>query len=167
MTKNRDSKCVWLAGASVLAMGLLAPTAVAQEDGESTRTLSTVTVTTQKVEESIQDVPIAVSAFDEEALNRLQLTGGPDLVKSIPNVTFTKGNFSGFNFKIRFLDLLGRHGNGGKCSCAFTFLLGDGSGCQQPHGQHGSASQPDTFRVSVFGHLIFPPLGPAGLLASS
>jgi outer membrane receptor protein involved in Fe transport len=101
MTKNRDSKCVWLAGASVLAMGLLAPAAVAQEDGESTRTLSTVTVTTQKVEESIQDVPIAVSAFDEEALNRLQLTGGPDLVKSIPNVTFTKGNFTGFNFKIR------------------------------------------------------------------
>jgi outer membrane receptor protein involved in Fe transport len=101
MTKYRDSKCVWLAGASVLAMGLLAPAAVAQEDGESTRTLSTVTVTTQKVEESIQDVPIAVSAFDEEALNRLQLTGGPDLVKSIPNVTFTKGNFTGFNFKIR------------------------------------------------------------------
>ncbi|WP_375209519.1 TonB-dependent receptor [Hyphomonas jannaschiana] len=101
MTKYRDSKCVWLAGASVLAMGLLAPAAVAQEEGESTRTLSTVTVTTQKVEESIQDVPIAVSAFDEEALERLQLTGGPDLVKSIPNVTFTKGNFSGFNFKIR------------------------------------------------------------------
>jgi outer membrane receptor protein involved in Fe transport len=101
MTKYRDSKCVWLAGASVLAMGLLAPAAVAQEEGESTRTLSTVTVTTQKVEESIQDVPIAVSAFDEEALERLQLTGGPDLVKSIPNVTFTKGNFTGFNFKIR------------------------------------------------------------------
>lgn len=101
MTKYRDSKCVWLAGASVLAMGLLAPAAIAQEEGESTRTLSTVTVTTQKVEESIQDVPIAVSAFDEEALERLQLTGGPDLVKSIPNVTFTKGNFTGFNFKIR------------------------------------------------------------------
>ena len=29
MTKYRDSKCVWLAGASVLAMGLLAPVAVA------------------------------------------------------------------------------------------------------------------------------------------
>ena len=101
MTKYRDSKCVWLAGASVLAMGLLAPAAVAQEESENTRTLSTVTVTTQKVEESIQDVPIAVSAFDEEALERLQLTGGPDLVKSIPNVTFTKGNFTGFNFKIR------------------------------------------------------------------
>ncbi len=100
MTQFRDSKCVWLAGASVLAMGLLAPAAVAQEE-EGTRTLSTVTVTTQKVEESIQDVPIAVSAFDEESIKRLQLTGGPDLVKAIPNVTFTKGNFTGFNFKIR------------------------------------------------------------------
>ena len=114
MTKNRDSKCVWLAGASVLALGLLAPAASAQED-DTTRTLSTVTVTTQKTEESIQDVPIAVSAFDEEALERLQLTGGPDLVKSIPNVTFTKGNFSGFNFKIRGIgvDVVAQSGDAG------------------------------------------------------
>nr|WP_321360999.1 TonB-dependent receptor [uncultured Hyphomonas sp.] len=101
MTKYRDSKCVWLAGASVLAMGLLTPAAIAQEDGESTRTLSTVTVTTQKTEQSIQDVPIAVSAFDEDAINRLQLTGGADLVKAVPNVSFTKGQFTGSNFKVR------------------------------------------------------------------
>ncbi len=100
MTQFRDSKCVWLAGASVLAMSLLAPAAVAQEE-ESTRTLATVTVTTQKTEQSIQDVPIAVSAFDEDAINRLQLTGGADLVKAVPNVSFTKGNFTGANFKIR------------------------------------------------------------------
>ena len=100
MTQIRDSKCVWLAGASVLAMSLLAPAAVAQEE-ESTRTLATVTVTTQKTEQSIQDVPIAVSAFDEDAINRLQLTGGADLVKAVPNVSFTKGNFTGANFKIR------------------------------------------------------------------
>ena len=115
MTQYRDSKCIWLAGASVLAMGLLAPAAVAQEEPESTRTLSTVTVTTQKVEESIQDVPIAVSAFDEDALERLQLTGGPDLVKSIPNVSFTKGNFTGFNFKIRGIgaDVVAQSGDAG------------------------------------------------------
>lgn len=100
MTQIRDSKCFWLAGASVLAISLLAPAAVAQEE-ESTRTLATVTVTTQKTEQSIQDVPIAVSAFDEDAINRLQLTGGADLVKAVPNVSFTKGNFTGANFKIR------------------------------------------------------------------
>ncbi|MBU1287553.1 MAG: TonB-dependent receptor [Alphaproteobacteria bacterium] len=103
MTRKTDSKTVLFAGASVLAIGLLGQAAWAQEGDapESTRTLATVTVTTQKTEQSIQDVPIAVSAFDEDAINRLQLTGGADLVKAVPNVSFTKGNFTGANFKIR------------------------------------------------------------------
>ncbi|MFN4024575.1 MAG: TonB-dependent receptor [Hyphomonas sp.] len=102
MSRNTDSKYVLLAGASALALSFFGA-AQAQEDttADDSRRLGTVTVTTQKVEQSIQDVPIAVSAFDESALNKLQLSGGPDLVKSIPNVTFTKGNFTGFNFKIR------------------------------------------------------------------
>lgn len=103
MTRKTDSKTVLFAGASVLAIGLFAQGAWAQEDDapESTRTLATVTVTTQKTEQSIQDVPIAVSAFDEDAINRLQLTGGADLVKAVPNVSFTKGQFTGANFKVR------------------------------------------------------------------
>ena len=71
MRNIRHSKSVWLAGASALVVGLVGPMAAAQDDSdESPRTLSTVTVTTQKTEESIQDVPIAVSAFDEDALDR-------------------------------------------------------------------------------------------------
>ncbi|MGH1422521.1 MAG: TonB-dependent receptor [Hyphomonas sp.] len=106
MAFNRDSKSIWLAGASALAMSLFAPAAIAQEapaaeEADNQRTLTKVTVTTQKVEESIQDVPIAVSAFDESAIERLQLTGGSDLVKAVPNVSFTKGNFTGDNFKVR------------------------------------------------------------------
>jgi outer membrane receptor protein involved in Fe transport len=80
---------------------MAAPAAIAQDQDEEARTLGTVVVTTQKTEESIQDVPIAVSAFDEEMLETMQLAGGPDLVKAIPNVNFTKGNFGGFNFRIR------------------------------------------------------------------
>jgi outer membrane receptor protein involved in Fe transport len=103
MTRKTDSKTVLFASASALAIGLFGQTAWAQESDvpETTRTLATVTVTTQKTEQSIQDVPIAVSAFDEDAINRLQLTGGADLVKAVPNVSFTKGNFTGSNFKIR------------------------------------------------------------------
>jgi len=103
MTRITDSKYVLLAGASALAMSLFGPLAVAQEDAapEDDRRLGTVTVTTQKVEQSIQDVPIAVSAFDEAALDKMQLTGGADLLKAIPNTAFTAGNFGGFNFRIR------------------------------------------------------------------
>ena len=103
MNVSRRSIYILLAGASALALSGTASVASAQADNEDAeqRTLSTVVVTTQKTEESIQDVPIAVSAFDEESLDKLQLAGGPDLVKSIPNVNFTRGNFTGFNFRIR------------------------------------------------------------------
>ena len=116
MSRNTDSKYVLLAGASALALSFFG-SAYAQEETapDDSRRLGTVTVTTQKVEQSIQDVPIAVSAFDEEALNKMQLSGGPDLVKSIPNVSFTKGNFNGFNFKIRGIgaDLVAQSGDAG------------------------------------------------------
>lgn len=101
MKVSRRSNYVLLAGASALALSVAAPAAIAQDQDEEARTLGTVVVTTQKTEESIQDVPIAVSAFDEEMLESMQLAGGPDLVKAIPNVNFTKGNFGGFNFRIR------------------------------------------------------------------
>ncbi len=117
MTRFTDSKYVLLAGASAIALSMFGPTAIAQEDAvpDESRRLNTVTVTTQKTEQSIQDVPIAVSAFDEESLKKLQLAGGPDLVKSIPNVSFTKGNFTGYNFKIRGIgvDAVAQSGDAG------------------------------------------------------
>ena len=69
MKVSRRSNSVLFAGASALALSLAAPTAIAQDQDqdEDARTLSTVVVTTQKRDESIQDVPIAVSAFDPDA----------------------------------------------------------------------------------------------------
>ena len=119
MTQKKPEKYLMLAGASMLAMSWLVPAAVAQdatEQADAQRKLGTVLVTTQKTEESIQDVPIAVSAFDEESLEKLQLAGGPDLVKTIPNVSFSKANFGGsYNFKIRGIgaDLVAQSGDAG------------------------------------------------------
>ncbi len=58
-------------------------------------------VTAQKKEENIQDVPIAISAFSAKMLEAQKIEGGFDLLKAIPNVTFSKNNFSGYNFSIR------------------------------------------------------------------
>ena len=112
MSLRSQVKCALFLGASVFAYTSVAGTATAQE---SERRYQTITVTTQKTAESIQDVPIAVSAFNEEALDRLQLAGGPDLVRTIPNVTFTKGNFTGANFRIRGVgsDLVATSGDSG------------------------------------------------------
>jgi outer membrane receptor protein involved in Fe transport len=64
-------------------------------------TVQALVVTAQKREESIQDVPIAMSAFTQEDLTRSQVAGGPDLMTQVPNFTFTKTNFSGYSIQIR------------------------------------------------------------------
>ncbi len=58
-------------------------------------------VTAQKREENIQDVPIAISAFSQEDLTRSQVAGGPDLMTQVPNMTFTKTNFSSYSIQLR------------------------------------------------------------------
>ena len=58
-------------------------------------------VTAQKREENIQDVPIAMSAFSQETLENRQVAGGPDLITQVPNMSFTKTNFTSYSIQIR------------------------------------------------------------------
>lgn len=72
-------KYILLAGASLLAVGAYSP-AFGQETGEAVqaadasdataRRLGQITVTATQREESLQDVPIAVTALDPETLER-------------------------------------------------------------------------------------------------
>jgi len=81
-----------LIGSAVVALVLPEPSWAVIEE---------VIVTAQKREESVQDVPIAVTAFDEEAMKAKQITGFADMRFSAPNVSFSKTNFNGSNFQIR------------------------------------------------------------------
>ena len=56
--------------------------------------IETVVVTAQKRSENIQKVPIAISAFTQKELKTQQIAGGPDLIKEVPNLTFSKTNFT-------------------------------------------------------------------------
>ncbi len=60
-----------------------------------------IVVTAQRRAESLQAVPIAVSAFTAEALEAQQIDNASDLQLTLPNVSFTKGNFTGASFTIR------------------------------------------------------------------
>jgi outer membrane receptor protein involved in Fe transport len=60
-----------------------------------------IIVTAQRRAESLQSVPIAVSAFSGEALERQQIENASDLQQSLPNVTYTKTNFTSSSFTIR------------------------------------------------------------------
>ena len=70
-------------------------------EGSEGGTVEALIVTAQKREENIQDVPIAISAFSQKELEAQKIEGGFDLLKAIPNVTFSKNNFTSYNFSIR------------------------------------------------------------------
>jgi len=63
--------------------------------------VETVVVTSSKIKGDIQTVPIAITALSQEQLTSRQIAGGPDLVKEVPNLTFSKTNFTGYNIEIR------------------------------------------------------------------
>jgi outer membrane receptor protein involved in Fe transport len=60
-----------------------------------------IVVTAQRRAQALQTVPIAVSAFTSEALEAQQIENASDLQLTLPNVSFTKGNFTGSSFTIR------------------------------------------------------------------
>ena len=63
--------------------------------------LETVTVTSSKIGGDVQNIPISITALSQEQLTQTQTAGGPDLVKQVPNLTFTKTNFTGYSIQIR------------------------------------------------------------------
>jgi outer membrane receptor protein involved in Fe transport len=108
---DMGSRSVSRAGAAVsliaVSMGLAMPAhaeeAAEQQSETATRgsSVNEIVVTAQKRVEKVQDVPIAISAFSAEDLNAQKVESGADLMKAVPNLTFSKNNFSGYNISIR------------------------------------------------------------------
>ncbi|MBS3928880.1 MAG: TonB-dependent receptor [Sphingomonadales bacterium] len=91
-------KLTLLAG---VCAGAIAFPAYAQDAAAEEENSTEIVVTAQRTSERLQDVPIAVSAFNTEALEKQQIKNTSDLQLSLPNVTFTKTNFTGASFTIR------------------------------------------------------------------
>ncbi len=60
-----------------------------------------IIVTAQRQSQRLQTVPIAISAFTAEGIEKQQIKNPLDLQLSLPNVTFTKTNFTTSSFTIR------------------------------------------------------------------
>jgi iron complex outermembrane recepter protein len=91
--------------AGVCAAALSSQSVSAQEVKPATTAenngIEQIIVTAQRQSQRLQDVPIAVSAFSAQALERQQIKTTSDLQLSLPNVTFTKTNFVSSSFTIR------------------------------------------------------------------
>ena len=79
-----------------------APDDASQTDATQTGGIQDIVVTAQRTSEVLQNVPIAVTAFTAQTLQAQQINTTSDLQLTLPNVTFTKGNFtSSSSFNIR------------------------------------------------------------------
>ncbi len=115
-------RTIWTAsrqfsGASLLALALSSPSLAQTTDANATGDpvsaaeaqqatppedqAGDIIVTAQRSSQRLQDVPIAVSAFSAQNLEQQQIRNTSDLQLSLPNITFSKGNFTGASFTIR------------------------------------------------------------------
>ena len=60
-----------------------------------------IVVTAQRQSQRLQDVPIAVSAFTADNIEKQQIVNPSALQQSLPSITYTKGNFTSSSFNIR------------------------------------------------------------------
>ena len=101
---NRDASgvvAITRAQSSRVETNLVEPLQLAQAT-PSRAAVETVTVTSSKLGGAdVQSIPISITALSQEQLTATQTAGGPDLIKQVPNMTFTKTNFSGYSIQIR------------------------------------------------------------------
>lgn len=87
--------------AAVKTSAVVAPTLVQQVQEAPEHVPEEIVVTAQRREEKIIDVPIAMTALTGAQMDDRKIEGGPELLRAVPNVSFTKTNFSMYNFSIR------------------------------------------------------------------
>ena len=92
---NLGMRCVL----SIAALFGFSLSASAEE--QQIRTIEEVVVTAQRVSQSIQDVPIAVSALDSDDLELKQVEIFSDLQLNAPNLSFTPTQFGSTSVSLR------------------------------------------------------------------
>ena len=80
---------------SLLAGAIISPVTLAQGQ------LEEIIVTASKTERSLQDTPIAVSAFTQDQLDSALINDTMNLQFSVPNMLMGKGNFNSSEVRIR------------------------------------------------------------------
>ncbi len=98
------------------------PSATQADTSANSAATSDIIITAQRQSQRLQDVPIAVSAFGSAELEKQQIKTTSDLQLTLPNVSFTKTNFTGASFTIRGVgDLC----TGVTCDSATAIALND------------------------------------------
>ncbi|MBI1200319.1 MAG: TonB-dependent receptor [Phenylobacterium sp.] len=149
MSRNSAPRRALLAvGASALALAAFAQPAFAQStDADSVNTVEELVVTAEKREQSLQDVPVAVSAYTSAKRDIVGMTGIQDFVNFTPGM-----NYSG-------TDRVSLRGAGRN-----TFYIGNDPGVASYTDGFYSASSSELFKSPLFVERTEILRGPQGTL---
>lgn len=146
--KTVPVRALLIAGASAAALSFAAQPAFAQATpGAEEYTLEELVVTAEKREQSLQDVPVAVSAFTSERRDTVGITGIQDFVNFTPGM-----NYSG-------TDRVSLRGAGRN-----TFYIGNDPGVASYSDGFYSASSSELFKTPLFIERTEILRGPQGTL---
>ena len=109
--RNAASIRAPLLACSIGTLGLWAGLPVVAEEADGLA-IEEIVVTAQRTQESIQDVPIAVTALTGTMLEDRQVITPSDLQMNAPSVSFTATNFGNSSFSIRGIGRLVISGTG-------------------------------------------------------
>lgn len=101
-----------------VSTAMVAPQAVAQQQGAQGRALEEIVVTATKREQGVQDIPISVMVMGEQQLEDLNITGMEDYIQLLPNVSFVTLGPGDGNVYIRGISSGGESGIGANPSVA-------------------------------------------------
>lgn len=109
---SRGYRRLLVAGACASALGVIFASAARAEAAVEVEELI---VTAERREALLQQVPLAVTAFNADALRAARLDGPSELFRAIPNTNYSRSNFGTYNLSIRgvgskFIGLSGEYG---------------------------------------------------------
>ncbi len=145
--KTAPARALLAAGVSFVALAAVAQPALAQAAADEGATLEELVVTAEKREQSLQDVPVAVSAFTSEKRDIAGITGIQDFVNFTPGM-----NYSG-------TDRVSLRGAGRN-----TFYIGNDPGVASYSDGFYSASSSELFKTPLFIERTEILRGPQGTL---
>ncbi len=104
MSSNQSiQRAIWAVLGTTTAIAGLAPRAFAADTATSASGLEEIVVTAQRRSENIQDVPITIQAISADQLSKLSVATMDDVIKILPNVTFSNNGPGQGNIYMRGL----------------------------------------------------------------
>ncbi len=104
MSSNQSiQRAIWAILGTTTAIAGLAPKVMAADSATATTGLEEIVVTAQRRSENIQDVPITIQAISADQLTKLSVTTMDDVIKILPNVTFSNNGPGQGNIYMRGL----------------------------------------------------------------